>query len=128
MNLVKIVGRAEDLGRPLLYGTARRFLEVFGLPSLEDLPQVEALAARAPAQTAPEDDTAAAETNEPPIAPDDASETADARDDADARPPEADDGPHLALAEAPDDEPLDASDGPNDESSSSERQAADPIE
>lgn len=43
MNLVKIVGRAEDLGRPLLYGTTRHFLEVFGLPSLEDLPQVEAL-------------------------------------------------------------------------------------
>lgn len=44
INLVKIVGRAEDLGRPLLYGTTRRFLEVFGLASLEDLPQVEALA------------------------------------------------------------------------------------
>lgn len=43
MNLVKIVGRAEDLGRPMLYGTTKKFLEVFGLPSLEDLPQVEAL-------------------------------------------------------------------------------------
>lgn len=43
MNLVKIVGRAEDLGRPILYGTTKRFLEAFGLPSLEDLPQVEAL-------------------------------------------------------------------------------------
>ncbi|HUN81736.1 MAG TPA: SMC-Scp complex subunit ScpB [Phycisphaerae bacterium] len=43
MNLVKIVGRAEDLGRPLLYGTTRNFLEVFGLGALEDLPQVEVL-------------------------------------------------------------------------------------
>ena len=43
MNLVKIVGRAEDLGRPLLYGTTKRFLEVFGLASLEDLPKVESL-------------------------------------------------------------------------------------
>lgn len=43
MNLVKIVGRAEDLGRPMLYGTTKRFLEVFGLPSLNDLPRVEAL-------------------------------------------------------------------------------------
>ncbi|MCA9254526.1 MAG: SMC-Scp complex subunit ScpB [Phycisphaerales bacterium] len=43
MNIVKIVGRAEDLGRPLLYGTTKKFLEVFGLPSLDDLPQVEAL-------------------------------------------------------------------------------------
>jgi segregation and condensation protein B len=43
MNLIKIVGRAEDLGRPLLYGTTKRFLEVFGLAGLEDLPQVDAL-------------------------------------------------------------------------------------
>ncbi len=43
LNLVKIVGRAEDLGRPLLYGTTKHFLEIFGLPSLEELPQVEAL-------------------------------------------------------------------------------------
>ncbi|UCG32789.1 MAG: SMC-Scp complex subunit ScpB [Phycisphaerales bacterium] len=45
MNLVKIVGRAEDLGRPMLYGTTKRFLEVFGLANLEDLPQVEQLKA-----------------------------------------------------------------------------------
>jgi len=43
LNLVKIVGRAEDLGRPLLYGTTKRFLEVFGLASLDDLPKVESL-------------------------------------------------------------------------------------
>lgn len=43
INLVKIVGRAEDLGRPLLYGTTKHFLEVFGLGTLEDLPQVEVL-------------------------------------------------------------------------------------
>ena len=42
-NLVKIVGRAEVLGRPMLYGTTRRFLEVFGLASLDDLPRVEEL-------------------------------------------------------------------------------------
>jgi segregation and condensation protein B len=59
MNLVKIVGRAEDLGRPMLYGTTKRFLEVFGLPGLEDLPQVEALrsgATAGPSQTARPDD------------------------------------------------------------------------
>ncbi len=33
--------RAEVLGRPMLYGTTRRFLEVFGLNSLKDLPKVE---------------------------------------------------------------------------------------
>lgn len=41
LNLVKIVGRAEDVGRPMLYGTTKRFLEVFGLASLDELPQVE---------------------------------------------------------------------------------------
>lgn len=43
MNLVKIVGRAEELGRPLLYGTTGKFLEVFGLASLKDLPKADAL-------------------------------------------------------------------------------------
>jgi segregation and condensation protein B len=42
-GLVKIVGRAEVLGRPMLYGTTRKFLEVFGLNSLKDLPKNEDL-------------------------------------------------------------------------------------
>ncbi|MBL4700009.1 MAG: SMC-Scp complex subunit ScpB [Phycisphaeraceae bacterium] len=37
-HLVKIVGRAEEIGRPMLYGTTKSFLEVFGLASLKDLP------------------------------------------------------------------------------------------
>ncbi|GJM26986.1 MAG: hypothetical protein DHS20C16_34010 [Phycisphaerae bacterium] len=43
MNLVKIVGRAEELGRPMLYGTTKTFLEVFGLGSLDDLPNADEL-------------------------------------------------------------------------------------
>ncbi|MEM0913222.1 MAG: SMC-Scp complex subunit ScpB [Planctomycetota bacterium] len=42
-RLVKVVGRAEELGRPLLYGTTPMFLEVFGLRSVTELPSVEAL-------------------------------------------------------------------------------------
>jgi len=42
-GLVKIVGRAEVLGRPMLYGTTRKFLELFGLNSLKDLPKIEEL-------------------------------------------------------------------------------------
>lgn len=42
-RLVKIVGKAEVLGRPMLYGTTKKFLEVFGLNTLKDLPQVEEL-------------------------------------------------------------------------------------
>jgi segregation and condensation protein B len=42
-ELVDVVGRGEGLGRPLLYGTTRRFLEHFGFRSLEDLPRPEEL-------------------------------------------------------------------------------------
>lgn len=42
-DLIEVVDRAEGLGRPLLYGTTRRFLDHFGLSSLEDLPQPESL-------------------------------------------------------------------------------------
>jgi segregation and condensation protein B len=42
-GLIKIVGRAEVIGRPMLYGTTKKFLEVFGLNSLKDLPKVEEL-------------------------------------------------------------------------------------
>jgi segregation and condensation protein B len=38
-DLVRIVGRSEELGRPFLYGTTRYFLEVFGLRHLDDLPR-----------------------------------------------------------------------------------------
>lgn len=40
-HLVKIAGRAEEPGRPILYGTTKRFMEVFGLNSLADLPKPE---------------------------------------------------------------------------------------
>jgi segregation and condensation protein B len=40
-DLVRIAGRSEELGRPFLYGTTRRFLQVFGLRSLEALPRHE---------------------------------------------------------------------------------------
>jgi segregation and condensation protein B len=40
-DLVRIAGRGEGLGRPLLYATTERFLEYFGLPDLEALPRPE---------------------------------------------------------------------------------------
>jgi len=42
-GLIRIAGRDPSLGRPVLYGTARKFLQVYGLKSLKDLPQVEVL-------------------------------------------------------------------------------------
>lgn len=40
-NLITITGRAEGVGRPLLYGTTRDFLNYFGLNELTDLPKME---------------------------------------------------------------------------------------
>lgn len=46
-DLVAIGGRAEELGRPNVYVTTRRFLEAFGLSRLEELPAIESLSAAA---------------------------------------------------------------------------------
>ena len=42
-RMVRIAGRAEELGRPMLYGTTKDFLRVFGLSGIDDLPEVEGL-------------------------------------------------------------------------------------
>ena len=39
-GLVRIVGRRDAPGRPVLYGTSGTFLETFGLTSLRDLPEL----------------------------------------------------------------------------------------
>lgn len=40
-NLIKEVGRAETVGRPILYGTTAEFLKHFGLHDLNELPPLE---------------------------------------------------------------------------------------
>jgi segregation and condensation protein B len=40
-DLIRIVGRKDLPGRPMLYGTTKKFLEMFGLPDLEALPSIE---------------------------------------------------------------------------------------
>jgi segregation and condensation protein B len=42
-GLVRIGGEDDSLGRPYLYETTRKFLETFGLRSLDDLPMAELL-------------------------------------------------------------------------------------
>jgi segregation and condensation protein B len=59
-GLVRIAGRHDSLGRPVLYGTTKKFLQLFGLRSIKDLPEAEQF--RPPAAT-PEET--------PPAAPDD---------------------------------------------------------
>ncbi|MFC4599127.1 SMC-Scp complex subunit ScpB [Cohnella hongkongensis] len=38
-DLIEEKGRAEALGRPILYGTTKAFLDYFGLPSIQSLPE-----------------------------------------------------------------------------------------
>ena len=45
-GLIKIAGRDDSLGRPVLYGTTKKFLQLFGLKSLKDLPRAEEMKAR----------------------------------------------------------------------------------
>jgi len=42
-HLIRIAGQREVPGRPMLYGTTRRFLEIFGLESLKSLPTLREL-------------------------------------------------------------------------------------
>ena len=39
-DLIRIAGRAEELGRPYLYGTTKRFLQLFGLSNTNSLPPI----------------------------------------------------------------------------------------
>ena len=40
LELIKVMGQKETPGRPLLYGTTGKFLEYFGMNSLEELPEI----------------------------------------------------------------------------------------
>ena len=42
-KLVRVLGKSEDVGRPLIYGTTKLFLEFFGLSGLRDLPTLREL-------------------------------------------------------------------------------------
>ncbi len=64
LQLVRIVGRSELPGKPLLYGTTQRFLEHFGLKDLHELPGISELARRDQAATA----TDSAKVKTPPQA------------------------------------------------------------
>jgi len=88
-KLVRIAGHREVPGRPMLYATTRRFLEVFGLKGLEDLPTLRdleelggdemlaALAAGSPGPgAAPPEEAGAPE--EPDAEPEDAADPSDA--------------------------------------------------
>lgn len=72
-KLVRVVGRKETLGRPLLYGTTAEFLKHFGLshlselPSLEELTPPESAATEAPPELPFEGDAAQAAAADTPV-------------------------------------------------------------
>ena len=40
-ELIKELGRSSSIGRPYLYGTTKKFLELFGFETLDELPEIE---------------------------------------------------------------------------------------
>jgi segregation and condensation protein B len=53
-RMIRILGRAEAVGRPLLYGTTHEFLIHFGLKDLSDLPKVSEIQELAGDKPSPE--------------------------------------------------------------------------
>jgi segregation and condensation protein B len=71
-GFIRVMGRKEIPGRPLIYGTTRRFLEVFGLETLKDLPspkEIEELGS-APLETADEMPREDSQPSEAPLSDD----------------------------------------------------------
>ena len=80
-SLIRILGKKEEAGRPMLYGTTKEFLEFFNLRDLKDLPtlrefhelseehqaQVAALEGVAPEGTIEKEGEAAAAAEAPPL-------------------------------------------------------------
>ncbi|MEI6167451.1 MAG: SMC-Scp complex subunit ScpB [bacterium] len=110
MQLIKIVGRSELPGRPMLYGTTALFLEHFGLKEVKDLPGIaelsrmdalrqkqddstkEAAATVAPAVEVPAEEAASpAAALEPDEDPSDPSDDEDGEDEDDEEDEDEDD-------------------------------------
>lgn len=94
-GLVRVVGRRETVGRPLLYGTTPDFLRQFGLRSLKDLPPLEGFTPEeVPAEGAPGivpvDDAAPAEGQAGDGSPEAAAEASPAQGEEDSTEPSKD--------------------------------------
>ena len=112
-KLVRVLGRKEIAGRPLIYATTRKFLETFDLKDLRDLPTPKEIEefGKAPLEMRgniaiePDEEPAAPETGAAP-----SEEPADQRrTEADAEPPAAD-----AIAETAESAPPASGDEPSE--------------
>ena len=77
-GLIEACGRMEAPGRPMLYQTTEKFLRVFGLDSLADLPETEALQVAAQADVETSAEEATEETTEADTVPADTDTDTDA--------------------------------------------------
>lgn len=68
-GLVRIGGEDDSLGRPYLYETTQKFLELYGLQNLNDLPMADRLKQSQADRKAAEQAQAAADTGEPDVIP-----------------------------------------------------------
>lgn len=68
-RLVRILGRKEDVGRPIIYGTTREFLQMFGLKDLTSLPTLRDLNALSGKPQGPEPQAGAPESVLEPTEP-----------------------------------------------------------
>ncbi len=109
--LVEVVGRAEGLGRPLLYGTTRRFLEHFGFSSLTDLPRPDELPVvlRERIPILEDDDEEVGDPNQLSLEGDGAGPADETATDAAATPDDA------TVADPGDDAPADSAEAPESE-------------
>jgi segregation and condensation protein B len=65
-DLIRILGRKPEVGRPILYGTSRDFLEYFGFKDLSELPTLKEIESLAPAAAGKEtSDEAVGEAGQP---------------------------------------------------------------
>ena len=65
LGLIKIIGRKDEVGQPLIYGTTPFFLETFGLKNLSELPPLTEFHELAPNITLPDDEKGLGPDSEP---------------------------------------------------------------
>ncbi|MEA3231779.1 MAG: SMC-Scp complex subunit ScpB [Thermodesulfobacteriota bacterium] len=109
-NLIRILGRKEIPGRPLIYATTKLFLEVFGLKDLKDLPtplEIESLGSGEDVAIEPQDTQKAQSDESPALNP---ADTSDSQPEPASiiEPMENKDGPQDSSADSPVEKDLDA--------------------
>lgn len=123
-RLIKISGRKEAVGRPLLYATTSEFLEAFGLKDLGELPSLKELGPPPDAEHAESAEAAEPETDTTAIAPDDSAAPTPASEHAAEGPTTTAAAPAGAVAEdsQPSGDRLAAQSGGDDPSGSGSRE------